>query len=65
MKIKKIKYLDSNIIEEQTSEVAIPVKITAIGFIVKETENYITLAREQVGDEWRGQISIPKKSITK
>lgn len=59
----KVSYIDSNIIEEQTNQVAEPVKITAIGFLVKETNEYITIAREKIGDEWRGQVSIPKKAI--
>lgn len=65
MKIKRVKYTDSNLIEEQTEVIAEPVDIEACGFLVKETDSMITLARECIGDEFRGQISIPKSTIIK
>ena len=58
-----IRYVDSQIIEQQTDSVAKPQEIIVVGFIVSETENYITLAREIIGNEYRGQISIPKEAI--
>lgn len=63
MKKRTVTYIDSALIEVQTSEIAMPKKIIATGFLIKETSEYITLAREIVGDEYRGQISIPKVSI--
>ena len=63
LKWKIVEYIDSHLIDEQTSEIVQPVKITAIGFVVEETDEYITLAREVIGDEYRGQVSIPKISI--
>lgn len=66
MKVKRIKFVDSAITEEQTDLICIPLKITVIGFLVQETEEYITLARELLSNgNYRGQISIPKKAIIK
>ena len=61
--IKRITYIDSNIIEGQTDEVAEPAEIEAIGFVVEISSEYITIAREKMDKEWRGQLSIPIKSI--
>ena len=61
--IVRIKYIDSCIISEQTDVIAKPTKIDAIGFLVKETKDYITIARERIRGEWRGQVSIPKVAI--
>ena len=65
MKIKRIKYLDSNIDSGQTNEILEPVVIEAIGFVIKETNEYITLAMEIIEKEYRGQLSIPKIAILK
>lgn len=62
-KIMEVKYIDSNMINEQTDIIAKPQIIEAVGFLVEETKEYITLAREKIGEEWRGQISIPKVAI--
>lgn len=64
MKTKIVKYIDSNIINEQTNEIVKPVIITAVGFVIEETDNYITIAREIIDNEYRGQVSIPKVAIT-
>ena len=61
--IRKITYMDSAIIESQTDEICEPTEIVATGFIVKETNDYLTIARELVGKEYRGQLSIPKVAI--
>ncbi len=63
MKHKKIKYIDSNLINDQTDFIAKPEIITSIGFVIKETDDYITITREIVGEEYRGQLSIPKVAI--
>jgi len=61
----KVTYIDSCTIDTQTSEVAKPMTIEATGFKVRETDEYITIAREKIGDEWRGQLSIPKVAVIK
>ncbi len=58
-------YHDSNLIDEQTDKMACIARITAIGFVLRDSEECIILARELIGDEYRGQIAIPKKSIFK
>ncbi len=65
LKWKIIEYIDSNCIDDQADEIVQPVEITAIGFVIEETEDHITLAREIIGDEYRGQIAIPKVAIVK
>lgn len=59
----EVEYIDSSIINEQTDEVARPETIKAVGYLIKEAEEYITLSRELVGSEYRGQVSIPKVAI--
>ena len=68
MKIIKIKYVDAVTINGQSSELAIPEFFEAVGFLVKETKDYIIIAREDIGNgdgEWRGQLGVPKSSILK
>lgn len=60
---RTITYIDSALIDDQTDEIAKPCKIKATGFLIKETEDYIVLARELVDEEYRGQVAIPKRSI--
>ena len=61
---KTIKYIDSQLIDEQTDEVAKPQLVEATGFVIAENDEYITLARELIGEEYRGQVSIPKVSFS-
>ena len=62
--IKQINYIDSTLINEQTEERARPTIFYAVGFVIEETDEYITLAREYSRDnQLRGQISIPKVAI--
>lgn len=65
LKFQKISYIDSSVIHGQTEEIATPLVLTTVGFVIKETDEYITLAAELVGDEYRRQISIPKIAIIK
>lgn len=65
MEIKTIKYIDSNMIHEQTDEIAKPVVNIAVGFVIEETKDHITLAAELVEKEYRRQLSIPKVAIIK
>lgn len=61
-----IEYIDSNLIHEQTDFIAEPAPMKAIGFLIKETDEFITLAMELTGsDEYRGQLSVPKIAIKK
>lgn len=62
-RMKSVTWIDSSIIEQQTDEVAKPCKIVTVGHFVHESEDYIVIARDKVGSEWRGQIAIPKVCI--
>jgi len=58
-----IKWRDSNICNDQTDispEVAI---IESAGHFIEETGDRITIARDKIGTEYRGIISIPKENI--
>lgn len=67
MKKVYVKYVDSNRIDDQTDEIAHIVVIEAIGFVLWENLERLTIAREimdtKYGKEYRGQIAIPKKAI--
>ncbi|MCK9371315.1 hypothetical protein M0R04_15485 [Candidatus Dojkabacteria bacterium] len=66
MKIKKIKYIDSARTPDQDSLICEPFIIVVVGFVIKETDKYITLAQEIMSNgDFRGQISIPKVTIIK
>lgn len=65
MKIKKIKFIDSATTDEQSATPTRPLIIEAVGFLIDETDIYITIARELLGNEYRGQLSIPKVAIIK
>jgi len=65
-KIRTIRWLDSSIQEHQVDEHNFPEPtiITSIGYAVKETNEYIILARDDMGkDDYRGLICIPKIAI--
>jgi len=61
--VRVIDWVDSNIIETQTYDIAKPTLIRTIGFVVADEIDYITVARDLIDDEFRGQISIPKECI--
>lgn len=64
MKIKKIVYRDSVCSTGQSNKSVKPSKIEIVGFVIDETEEYITLAQEIIdGKEYFNQISIPKVAI--
>lgn len=64
MKIKRLKYIDSSLNAEQTDMISKPVTIEIVGFVVEETKEHITLAMEIIdGEDYRGQVSIPKVAI--
>lgn len=62
-KIVEVEYIDSNILNEQSDHVIKPETIQAIGYLVEETDEYITIARELIDDEYRGQVSISKVAV--
>ena len=64
--IRKIIYLDSAVTAEQSNEIVEIFEMTAVGFVIKETDKYITLAQEIMSNgDFRAQISIPKVAILK
>jgi hypothetical protein len=64
MKIKKITYIDSTIGSEQATDIIKPIVIQAVGWVIKETDEYVTIAQELMENgDYRGQLSIPKKAI--
>jgi hypothetical protein len=67
MKVKRLKYWDSTIDTRQISGTIEPSLIEIVGFVVAETDTYITLATEIITEatntDYRGQVSIPKVVI--
>jgi hypothetical protein len=65
-KVVSVKYTDSAMQQEQTSEILKPLVLVASGICVQESDEYITLALELVeglDTEFRNQVSIPKGAI--
>jgi hypothetical protein len=66
MKIKRFKYIDSAVQQQQTSEPNKPFYIDIVGFLVEETDEHITLAMEVFDNkDYRFLVSIPKVAIIK
>lgn len=64
-KMVKIKWLDSNIYNEQGSindDLKIAT-IESVGYLLKENEDSIAIARDLIGDDSRGTLVIPKVCI--
>lgn len=59
-------YTDTTALDTQTSEPISPSEVDICGFVIEETDEYITLAMEvtESGD-YRGQVSIPINTIKK
>lgn len=65
-KIHTLKWLDSSLQEHQVDKHNFPKPtiINTVGFIIDETSDYITLARDNMGGgDYRGLICIPKIAI--
>lgn len=70
--IVKVTYWDSATCEHQTDEIIKPSQIEAVGFLVGQSKDYITLAREIINPDavndmptYTGQLSVPKDCIIK
>lgn len=66
MKTVIVKWRDSNIFNEQWGEDEEEFEvseITSIGFLIKDEKDRIVIAREKVGEDWRGIIAIPRENI--
>lgn len=61
-----IQWIDSSCQDNQTDSWGFPkpIIITSIGFVVEETDAYIVLARDDMGEgDFRGLLAIPKIAI--
>ena len=62
-----VRWIDSCYLEGQgdESEFPKPSILTSVGFVVRETDDHIVLARDNCGHdgEYRGLIAIPKIAI--
>lgn len=66
--MKTIKWIDSSIENTQvwSGDFPEPQIIESTGFVVEETKEFITIARDKMhGGSYRGLLSIPKFSIIK
>lgn len=63
---KTVRWIDSSLIDGQVDHRYFPKPaiIVTIGFVVDETDEYITLARDDMGDgDYRGLCCIPKIAL--
>lgn len=60
-----VQWIDSHleVYQVPAGDLPTPALIWSVGYIAAETADYLTLAREQIGKEWRGVVSIPKECI--
>lgn len=67
MELRIVKWLDSSLQNGQVdaTEFPEPCLITSVGFVVKETDDYIVLARDDMGHDgdFRGLCAIPKLAV--
>lgn len=64
--LRIIEWLDSCVQDVQVSHHNFPkpMVVTSVGFVVEETEEYITISRDDMGNgEFRGLVSIPRIAI--
>jgi len=61
----EVSWIDSSRQEGLTPQNGLPTptEVFSAGYIVAETDDYITLARDLVGDYYQGLLSIPVRSI--
>lgn len=62
-KTTTILWRDSTIINEQTNEVPEVTILETVGHLIEESGDRVTIARDKIGLEYRGVISIPKENI--
>ena len=59
-----VTWRDSQLFNEQTIPEEYPVEvIKSVGYIIYKNEDRIVLARDKIGAEWRGVVSIPKENV--
>lgn len=60
-----IAWIDSIVIEGQVGrdELPTPIEIYSVSFVVDETDDYVTLARERMDDDYCGLVSIPTVAV--
>jgi hypothetical protein len=65
--VRLVLWIDSSLQNGQVDihEFPKPVIVSSVGFVVKETETYIVIARDDMGEgEFRGLCAIPRIAIT-
>jgi len=64
MKIAVVVYVDSALEDAQTGTVITPADaVEVVGFLLRDEPEYVTLTRELMGEQYRGQVSIPRCAI--
>jgi predicted DNA-binding transcriptional regulator AlpA len=62
-----VRWIDSSLQNGQVDrhDFPKPEVITSVGFVVDETDEYVTLARDDMGHDgdYRGLVSIPKIAV--
>lgn len=65
--VRVVRWIDSSLQNDQvdSDDFPKPVVITSVGFVVDETDEYVTLARDDMGHDgnYRGLCAIPKIAV--
>lgn len=64
--IRVVRWIDSSLqnVQVNRNDFPKPELITSVGFVVDETDAYITLARDDMNDgDFRGLLCIPKECL--
>ena len=66
MKQAIITWRDSMLYNEQTELQEYPIEvIISIGWLIIEDKDRVVIARDKIGNEWRGVVAIPRENIVK
>ena len=62
-----VTWIDSSLQNVQVDKIDFPkpVVVTSIGFVVEDTQEYVTLARDDMGHDgdYRGLVAIPRCAV--
>lgn len=64
--VRVVSWIDSSLQNVQVGreDYPKPALITSVGFVVEETDEYLTLARDDMDDDdYRGLLCIPKECL--
>jgi hypothetical protein len=62
LRLYQVTWVDSTLVNGQigVDDLPKPTMVDSVGYLVEETKEYITLARDVMGNDWRGVLCIPR-----